>query len=69
MIAHAAPLFEVPSSTVPSVFANISESFADPGFKLVMVMVIGLPALFFIIKMILNLFPGYRASEDEDLPL
>jgi len=66
MIAHAAALFEVPSSTVTGVFANVSESFGDPGFELVMVVVIGLPALFFIVKTILNLFPGYRASEDID---
>jgi len=66
MIAHAAALFGVPSSTVPSVFANISDSFGDPGFETVMVLVIGLPALFFIIKTILGLFPGYHASEDTD---
>jgi len=69
MTAHAASLFGVPTSTVPSVFANISDSFADPGFQLLATVVIGLPATFFIIKMVLGLFPGYRAGEDFDEPL
>jgi len=66
MIAHAAGLFGVPTSTIATVFDNVSNSFGDTGFEQVMVIVIGLPALFFIIKTILNLFPGYRASEDLD---
>jgi len=40
MIAHAAPLFQVPASTTDNVFAMISESFNDPGFFTLAVVVI-----------------------------
>ena len=43
----------------------IGESLADPGMSLLISIVVGLPALFFIIKALLSLFPGYRAAEDD----
>jgi len=50
-------MFEVPTSTVSSLTANITSQLADPGTLLVIVAAISLPLVFWAAKKVIGLFP------------
>jgi len=56
-VAGATSLFNVPTSTVPSLTANISDTIAGEGLLLVIVAVIALPVVFWLIGRVKALFP------------
>ena len=58
--AHAAALFEVPTSTVDSLTASVTDTLADPGLLLVLGVAAALPVIFWVIHRIIGLFPKAR---------
>lgn len=59
-MASAASLFEVPTSTVSDLTANITSTIADPGLLLVIVFAAALPVVFWLVHKIIGLFPKAR---------
>ena len=53
-------LFTVPTSTVDSLTATITDAFADPGLLLVIVLAAGLPLAFCAIRRVIGLIPKGR---------
>jgi len=58
--AHAAALFEVPTSTVTDLTASVTDTIADPGVLLVLGAAAALPVIFWVIHRIIGLFPKAR---------
>ena len=58
--AFATSLLTVPTSTVPDLTANVSDTIADPGTLLILVAAIAFPLLFWVIGRIIGLFPKHR---------
>jgi len=58
--ASAAALFEVPTSTVTSLTASVTDTIADPGVLLVLGAAAALPVIFWVIHRIIGLFPKAR---------
>lgn len=54
-------MFEVPTSTTASVLANISSLLSDPGLLQVIVLAVSIPLVFYVIKMLIGLFPKGRS--------
>lgn len=50
-------MFEVPTSTVASLTATITDAFADPGLLAVIALAAGLPLAFWAIKRVIGLLP------------
>jgi len=55
--AHAAALFEVPTTTVDSFTASVSDTLADPGLLAIIGVVVALPVIFWLIHRVKALFP------------
>jgi len=55
--AHAAAAFEVPTSTVSSFTATITDTLSDPGLLAVLVIAAALPVIFWVIHRVKALFP------------
>lgn len=53
-------MFSVPTSTVDSLTATITDAFADPGLLLVIVLAAGLPLAFWAIRRVIGLIPKGR---------
>ncbi len=53
-------MFEIPTTLVASVLANVTAQLADPGTLLVVGAVIGLPLIFWGIKKVKGLFTGSK---------
>lgn len=56
-VAHADSLFTIPTSTVTSFSASLSDTLSDPGTLLIIGVVVALPAVFWLIHRIKALFP------------
>jgi hypothetical protein len=57
--AHA-QMFTVPSSTAPSLTANIGTQLSDPGTLLVIGVAAGIPLAFYVIHQLIGLLPKSR---------
>lgn len=53
-------MFTVPTSTVDSLTATITDAFADPGLLLIIVLAAGLPLAFWAIRRVIGLIPKGR---------
>jgi len=58
--AKAAALFAVPTSTVTTLTANVTDTLADPGLLAVLVVAAALPVIFWVIHRVKGLFPKGR---------
>jgi len=56
-VAKASALFEIPTSTVDSFTASVSDTLADPGLLLIIGVIIALPVVFWLIHRVKALFP------------
>jgi len=50
-------MFEVATSVAPSLTANVSSLFNDPGMLLVIAIAAGIPLAFYVIKRVIGLVP------------
>ncbi len=50
-------MFEVPTSTVTSLLANVTDQIANPGTLLVICLAAGIPLTFYVIKRLIGLVP------------
>lgn len=53
-------MFQVPTSTVSSLTANITSQLADTGTLTVLVMAVSIPLVFYVAKKVIGLFPKGR---------
>ncbi len=58
--AHASAFFTVPTSTAPSLTANVGDQIADPGTLLVIGVAVGIPLAFYVIHQLIGLLPKSR---------
>jgi hypothetical protein len=58
--ASAAALFEVPTTTVTSFTANVSDTLADPGLLAFLVAAIAIPLIFYVARRLIGLIPKGR---------
>jgi len=56
-VAHGASLFGVPTSTVSTLTASITDTLTDPGLLAIIAFVIALPVVFWLIGRVKALFP------------
>lgn len=50
-------MFEVPTSTVTSLLANVTDQIADAGTLLVVCLAAGIPLAFYVIRRLIGLIP------------
>ena len=55
-------MFTVPTSTAASVVANVSSLLADPGLLTIVVLAVGIPLGFYVLHLIIGLFPKARSK-------
>jgi len=56
-VAHGASLFAVPTSTVSTLTASITDTLTDPGLLAIIAFVIALPVVFWLVGRVKALFP------------
>lgn len=59
-VASAAALFEVPSTTVSSLTASVTDTLAEPGVLAIGVFVIAIPLAFYVLRRVIGLVPKGR---------
>ena len=60
-MANASSFFNVPTSTAPSLTANVGDQIADSGTLLVLGLAAGIPLTFYVIHQLIGLIPKGRA--------
>jgi len=65
LIAHAAALFQVPSSTPTSLTAKITETLAEPGVLAFLVLIMALPIVFWVAEKVIGVFTLEDAADRE----
>lgn len=58
--SHAAVLFTVPTSTAPSLTANVGDQLGDSGTLLVLGVIAGIYLVFYVIHQLLGMIPKSR---------
>lgn len=56
-MAHASVLFEVPTSTAPSLTANVGDQLGDTGTLAVIGVIAGIYLVFYVIRQLLSMIP------------
>lgn len=59
--AHASSFFSVPTSTAPSLTANVGDQLGDAGTLLVIGVAAGIPLAFYVIHQLIGLLPKSRS--------
>lgn len=60
--AHATVLFAVPTSTAPSLTANVGDQLGDSGTLLVIGVVAGIYLVFYVIRQLIGMIPKSRGA-------
>jgi hypothetical protein len=60
LAAHADAFFQVPTSTAPSLTANVGSQLGDAGTLLVIGVAAGIPLAFYVIHQLIGLLPKSR---------
>lgn len=60
--AHAAVLFSVPTSTAPSLTANVGDQLGDAGTLAVIGVVAGIYLVFYVIHQLIGMIPKSRGG-------
>jgi len=56
-VTHADTLFAVPTSTAPSLTANVGDQLGDPGTLSVIGVIAGIYLVFYVIRQLLSMVP------------
>lgn len=64
LAAKADAFFFVPTSTAPTLTANVGSQIADPGTLLVVALAAGIPLTFYVIHQLIGLIPKSRGRRN-----
>jgi flagellar biogenesis protein FliO len=60
-------MFEVPTSIITNLLANLTNQLADGGTLLVLVLAAGIPLAFYVIRRLINLIPKDKPFKEVEI--